>query len=352
MRRAHLQWIVGGMAVLMGCGDQADMPDVTKTTGAILHGSVTDTHPEVGFLNAGGGVCTATLVAPRWVLTAGHCINFSTNVPPNATFFTGLGTGVNTDYTYPIQQILDLGPPGPISGDGTAWTRSHVRYTTDSSGNDDLALLLLGQAVGSWATPGWIEHTVPPQGTPVSVMGYGISDGGVDDELKRVASWSVPAPGSAISFRDVVDENGTVTHGQTVLLPNMTDNGYTAEGDSGGPAFLGDASEDVLHIWGVTSMGSAFSTEFGSVAFLNRMVCHAAYVAEPHSFCTTGGPLFEVPHGCVWQDSAPTAEQTAYKVLASICSLDPYCCNPNTSWDSICVDEAESAAQVLGIPCP
>ncbi|WP_437963794.1 hypothetical protein WMF04_29190 [Sorangium sp. So ce260] len=58
----------------------------------------------------------------------------------------------------------------------------------------------------------------------------------------------------------------------------------------------------------------------------------SAIVCTPHDECTLGAPL---PDGC-----SP--------VVTSVCAVDPFCCN--NTWDALCIDEVQSAANNLMCP--
>ena len=72
------------LAISLGACTTADLrpreslPPEDTAQSALIGGSYTFERPEVGSISIGGGGCTATLVGPRLVVTAAHCIDYVT----------------------------------------------------------------------------------------------------------------------------------------------------------------------------------------------------------------------------------------------------------------------------------
>jgi uncharacterized protein (TIGR03382 family) len=68
---------LGVLVFALGLAGCVEGLEVDSTSGELANGVVTDEHPAVGFLwNKGSGnACTATLIGPKTVLTAAHCLN-------------------------------------------------------------------------------------------------------------------------------------------------------------------------------------------------------------------------------------------------------------------------------------
>lgn len=176
---------------------------------AIVNGQVYNGHPSVGKLQIGaGGLCTATLVGQKTVLTAAHCIK------PGSThkFYVG-----GQAYT-------------------AAQTIRHPQYNGYTLSND-IALVLLASAPP--ITPSAIAISSPNVGLEVTLIGYGVtSEHGTDSGIKRMAKNTI----------------AQLTSTKMVFLGSGGDTGNTCYGDSGGPAFATlNGSEVVV---GVTSGGS------------------------------------------------------------------------------------------------
>lgn len=115
---------------------------------ALIGGTYTYERPEIGAIDG----CTATLVGPRLVVTAAHCVDFATYDRPGAYNTFVVDDGRRT-YRYPVDRVASFG-----------W----------DAGDDDVALLHLGTAVPAIvATPAGVASAMPPDGTPVSIFGYG-----------------------------------------------------------------------------------------------------------------------------------------------------------------------------------
>lgn len=81
MRHARIVTALASAVCFVGCaGGSDDVESVDSMSQLIIGGQVATMYPEAAYLNidftaSGGVICSAALVAPRVVLTAGHCVD-------------------------------------------------------------------------------------------------------------------------------------------------------------------------------------------------------------------------------------------------------------------------------------
>jgi hypothetical protein len=211
MTRHHHIAVFAAVVLLSACQAPVTIDEgtVAGRQSAIVNGQVYNGHPSVGRLQIGmGGLCTATLVGKKTVLTAAHCIKPGSS----HTFHVG-----GQSYT-------------------AAQTIRHPQYNGYSLTND-IALVLLQSAPP--ITPSAIATSNPNVGLQVTLVGYGVtSENGTDSGIKRIAKNTIAQMSAT----------------KVVFLGSGGDTGNTCYGDSGGPAFSTlNGSEVVV---GVTSGGS------------------------------------------------------------------------------------------------
>lgn len=165
---------VGASMVLGGCSaSPGDDPtdDGAATSDAVVGGTETFANPAVGVTTLNGATgCSATLVAPNVILTAGHC--FGADRTDVAPWQFEIRKSARESYRYDTAEGLVLSRGG--------------------AGPDDVALLRLRQSVpAAVATPIPIASGWPSYGTKISLMGFGCTNRttGEGAGTKRVASF-------------------------------------------------------------------------------------------------------------------------------------------------------------------
>ena len=219
---------------------------VSAVTNGDLDG---DDHPHVVLLlmDVGGQPtfrCSATLLSPTVVLTAGHCTN---NFPGDP--YTGMRVFTESDVDNGDNNYPFAG--GPNSVEAVSWA-AHPLYETAPFFVHDVGVVVLeapGVVLGTYGTLPTLDQfdaLSTRRGRPqtFTAVGYGLQQINPvfvqADRIRMVANphlVQINTPGFTGDF--------------SLLLSNNHSTGGTCFGDSGGPNFLGDSNI----VAGVTSFG-------------------------------------------------------------------------------------------------
>jgi secreted trypsin-like serine protease len=214
-----------GACAVDGTDADTDVEEVEAASDAIVGGQATSAYPAVGALTQGGQpFCTGTVVTKRAIVTAAHCLERQSASRIRVAF----------------------GPNGRSPQASVAVSRIAVHPSWDSrSIKNDIGVVILAQDAP--VTPVAINNSMSSSwvGRSLEFVGYGATNGytGGGSGSKRVVSIPVSEVGSTqFSYVD------------------STKN--TCFGDSGGPAFARDSSNNLVLV-GVTSYGDRTCTQFG-----------------------------------------------------------------------------------------
>jgi hypothetical protein len=249
-------------ALLLGACASGRGEELSSTRQPITNGAV-DTGDEavIALVDDGGGVvCTAVMVSPHVAVTAAHC---------------GIGAGNFRDYRAVV------GPD--VSGEKLPLSGARIHPTFDpASFRDDIAVVTIrpeikAKPIDSFAAPELDGY--------VRVVGYGKTEGSkLDAGTKR----------SGLADVTLVDDRTFVIY---------ADPSQPCEGDSGGPAFAGEA------LVGLTSHGDPActmpTTDTRIDAYLDSFV--KPYLAEraaPGQRCTYEGQCTQGT--CIAAEDEPT----------------------------------------------
>ena len=149
-RRRYTSMAAG--ALMVGCGGSAyeEEHESGKVSEELVGGTATNARPEIGRMDG----CTATLVHPRYIVTAAHCFDYQTG-PQSKSFAIRNSSGVlvatpAVDFSYSLGSDV---------------------------GSQDLAFGRLSSAVSSsTAQPATFATTAPASLAQVTVFGFGCTN--------------------------------------------------------------------------------------------------------------------------------------------------------------------------------
>jgi hypothetical protein len=274
------------LVVLAACEGPPSAPSGSLAQ-PIVNGSPEPGWPGVGALTVdvpgfgyAGALCSGTLIAPRWVLLAAHCLEAEEAggpLPPEWLAFY-LGPDANPD------------ADGQRPADGTfvpveRWVR-HPQWSRELNTVHDVALLRLAAPVrGVDPYPLNTRRLEGREGTPLFYVGYGADEG-----------WQQTGAG--------VKRSTTLTLQQVrpgVYLSTAADTGVCF-GDSGGPGFL-----QVDGQWAVAGVNSALGVEgdadpcLGS-SIQTRVDAELAWIRQQMGesvSCASDPSLCQCPQACL-----------------------------------------------------
>jgi V8-like Glu-specific endopeptidase len=226
-------------------GDPTTSPLAPRAPSRIVYGSLDgNAHPAVVLIimdSAGSPAyrCSGTLIAPKLVLTAGHCAGEPGEFSGMRVFTESDVENGNNNYPY----------AGPNTVEAKSW-RAHPQFTEAQFYLHDVGVIELRTAInlpasayGVLPAANQLDALQPGSSTRFTAVGYGvqrINPVMLEAELIRM---------SANPY--LVQINTGFTGSYSLLLSNNASSGGTCGGDSGGPNYLGTSNV----VAGVTSFG-------------------------------------------------------------------------------------------------
>ena len=203
-RRAQLLSAPLLAALTAGCANVTASGDEDSSTNKIIGGQAEDSYPAVVGLARNSVYCTGALIAPRVVLTAAHCINY-------------------TDYTPPLEIRIHSGATLTELVEVEDWLM-HPEWSKGLDDGVDVALLYLSRAAR--ATPLLLNRAEERAmiGRAAKIVGYG-----------RTNDADINSAGLKYS----VDLSVTGMRGDLYILDSADETLRSAcRGDSGGPMLV------------------------------------------------------------------------------------------------------------------
>lgn len=275
MRNRHhgYRWVraIGGILMFVSWSQQSatagtirhDRPDSSYT-------SLAASYPAVGSLTWSTYICSATLIADDWILTAGHCLDEVGLSASDWTFdLTDSGGGVHVG----AERVVNPG------------------WTGDLAAGNDIALLRLATSELS-VTPATLNTSTSEVGETATHVGYGVTGNGqtgitAPAGTKRAGQNVIDLDGSSVGgySSDIIFEDfdsglggdnwsGTATQLDLEYL--------IAGGDSGGAVFVDFGSGDVLtgvHSF-IAAVDGNLDADYGDIAGSIRVSSYASWITS------------------------------------------------------------------------
>jgi MYXO-CTERM domain-containing protein len=284
----------------------AKKEELGKKEQAIINGKMDSAHPAVGSLTAQRqSFCSGTLIAPRVVLTAAHCIDA----------FDQVGNA-------PLEYRMDI-PTGGVGYTSVyapidrQRSQRHPQYDRQRVTND-VAIIILTRSV--FEVPPIPFNTTAMDaswvGRQLLFMGYG----------RLSASDSGPAPRKYSTIMPITGVDPT--HPQLGPRPNTISyegqNTAVCQGDSGGPALY--EINGRMHVVAVTSHGTSLNCN--GTSFSYRTDPYVAWIQgflEPNSPCGDANPSCGACGSCDNQKQCVPKTVAASPQSCSVCKVDADC---------------------------
>jgi len=200
--------------------------------------------------------CSATLLSPTVVLTAGHCTNDFPDEP-----YSGMRVFTESDVQAGIGKTNNYPFAGPNAVEATSWA-AHPLYETAPFFVHDVGVVVLSAPInlpasqyGKLPTVDQFDDLKTQRGQKdltFTAVGYGLQESFPDPAMWKATNTRTRFSATPRLIQiNVPGQTGPFS----MLLSNNASTGGTCFGDSGGPNFFGSGATETKIVAGVTSFG-------------------------------------------------------------------------------------------------